>query len=483
MRETELDYLDLIGKSPRQNPLKLVFTTLLILVVIGLLGFVVSYLNGSGNWLIAAVLITIVPALVILHRYPFAGLLIWLLLMPFLLHTTTSTSRQVYWIIHRFLPVLSLVFMWSATTFGLKKRGLPKFSFVEYSMAGYIVVTIISILMWNFDPGQTLIRFYDLIIVPMMLFLVIRLFAPGEKSLRLLVPMSLFIMTTQVTIGILSWVFPSLLPSVWLQYAGHRTTGSLNSVSVYTTTIFFTGLILLNVGLQSKNKWLRYLYVVMFMLMIYATFISFSRASWLAGILILGGLILIYPKFFSKLILVFVFLGMIAGPVFMTSNAFQIAANRFYSAESEQSALSRLPVYVAAYRMFEEKPLMGWGYDNFDRYDRRYQARFGQLVNPDEKDHTSHNIFLTMLAEQGIIGLTFYMLPFAILFLRSRKTLPNLPDRGMFSKKMFISLWLVILSFFVVQNFAPMVVVFGMGLNWITLGLIAHFVHVYGPRR
>ena len=481
MKKTDLISLPFEPRRTRTLDLKIGFRAIAILLIIGVFGIVLSYLNVSGNWMIAAVLMSIVPALVLLHQYPFFGLLVWLLLMPFLLQTQSSISRQVYWIVHRFLPLLSLIFLWVASAAGVKKRSLPKLGYPEYSMFAYILVSILSILLWHNDPGATIIRFYDLFIIPMILYLLIRLFAPGEKSMELLVPVALFITVTQVIIGLVSWVNPSVLPSAWLDYAGERTTGSLGSVSVYTTTIFFTGLLLLNVGLRSDKKWKRYLFVSMFLLMIYATFISYSRASWLAGILILGALVLIYPKFMGKLILIAGVLGIILGSVFLNSSEFQIAASRLYSDESEQSALSRLPVYVAAVRMFQEKPLMGWGYDNFDRYDRRYQARFGQLVNPDEKDHTSHNVYLTMLAEQGLMGIISYLLPFAILFFRSLKTLPHLPKRGWFTDKMLISLWLVILSFFVVQNFAPMVVVFGMGLNWIVMGLIANYVHLYGP--
>ena len=481
MKKTDLISLPFEPRRTRTLDLKIGFRAIAILLIIGVSGIVLSYLNVTGKWIIAAVLMSIVPALVMLHQYPFFGLLVWLLLMPFLLQSQSDASRQVYWIIHRFLPLLSLIFLWVASAVGVRKRSLPRLGYPEYSMFAYILVSILSIFLWHNDPGATIIRFYDLFIIPMILYLLIRLFAPGEKSLEFLVPIALFITISQVSIGFLSWVYPSVLPSAWLKYAGERTTGTLGSVSVFTTTIFFTGLILLNVGFRSDKKWKRYLFVSMFLLMIYATFISYSRASWLAGVLILGALVLMYPKFMVKLIVILGVLGIILGSVFLNSSEFQIAATRFYSAESEQSALSRLPVYVAAIRMFQEKPIMGWGYDNFDRYDRRYQARFGQLVNPDEKDHTSHNVYLTMLAEQGLIGITAYLLPFAILFFRSLKTLPHLPKRGWFTDKMLISLWLVILSFFVVQNFAPMVVVFGMGLNWIVMGLIANYVHLYGP--
>jgi len=401
--------------------------------------------------------------------------------MPFLLHTQTSSSRQVYWIVHRILPVLSLVFLTISSMFGTKKRKLPKLNIVEYSMAAYVFMSMMSIIMLSNEVLLTLYRFYDLLFIPMCLYMIIRLYIPYNNSMQLLVPVAVIITVTQVAVGALSWVAPSVLPSVWLKYAGVRTTGTLKSVSVYTTTLFFSGLILLNTGLLSKYKWKRYLFVFLFLLTIIAAFFSFSRASWLAGILLLLGLIVIYPKFMRRLVFACIVLSILMGSLFIQSNYFEIASNRLASEESDNSALGRLPVYLAAFRMFKQKPLFGWGYDNFDRFDRKYQGRFGDIVNPDEKDLTSHNVYLTMLAEQGLIGLSLYLIPFVILLLRSKNTLNNLTFAGTINKSMFLSFWLIIMTFFVVQNLSPMVVVYGLGVNWITLGLIANYIYLKSP--
>ena len=181
----------------------------------------------------------------------------------------------------------------------------------------------------------------------------------------------------------------------------------------------------------------------------------------------------------GKLALIGIVAMIVVGPILLSAGYFNWAENRLSSDEADNSALSRLPVYLAAIRMFGEKPVFGWGYDNFDRFDRKYQSRVGEIVNPDEKDHTSHNLYLTMAAEQGLLGLISYLTPFIVLLWRSRQVADYMPNRGMLNKKLFYSLWLVILSFFVVQNLAPMVVVYGLGVNWITMGLIANFIHIY----
>ena len=339
----------------------------------------------------------------------------------------------------------------------------------------YVVLTVGSIFMQGFDVVATLIRFYDKVFIPMCLFWMVKLSAPQEKNLKWLVLVAFFITVTQVAIGSISWIIPSVLPSSWLSYVGARTTGSLKSVSVYTTTLTFTGVFLLYAGMKMKPGWKRNILILTYLSTLYAIFISFSRASWLAGIFVLLGILIIYPRFMMRLAIRILPIVLILGGTFMVSQI-QTAKDRLYSDSSTHSALSRLPVLLAAYRMFEQKPVFGWGYDNFDRYDRQFQSRFGDLVNPDEKDHTSHNMYLTRLAEQGVVGLTLVLAPVFLLLFRTLKVRHRLPRSGLKSGSMASLLWLVVLSFIIVNNFAPMVVVFGLGVYWITLGLIANIL-------
>jgi hypothetical protein len=66
------------------------------------------------------------------------------------------------------------------------------------------------------------------------------------------------------------------------------------------------------------------------------------------------------------------------------------------------------------------------------------------------------------------------MVPLFWWFYRSWKAYPWMGTNGFVNKKLLFILWLVILCHIVVNNLAPMVVVFGLGMWWITLGLIAN---------
>jgi O-antigen ligase len=448
-----------------------------ILSILGVIfaGLGVAYLVTSGNWLIASMLVFALPALIILIRFPYIALIIWFVLSPFLVQTPTMPERWVYWLIHRMLPILTLLILGLSSSLKISKRHLPRFGIVEYAMIGYVAVSVLSVFIQSNTVGSKLIHFYDRTIIAMCLYLVVKLTSPREKKLKWFVPVGLYIVITQVIIGTLSWVYPSVLRSVWLKHVGLRTTGSLGSPGVYSTTLIFAGIILLYTAIKMKPGWKRKLLLLSYLASIYGVFITFSRASWLAGILVLLAIFALYPKVMFRLTIKALPIILIIGGILMVSQI-EHAKARFYSENSEHSALSRLPVLVAAYRMFEQKPIFGWGYGNFDRYDRQFQGRFGDLVNPVEKDLTSHNMFLTLLAEQGVVGISLFLAPVIFLLYKSFKVKSYLPRNGLMSKNMLIMLWLVILSYFVVNSFSPMIVVFGLSLQWMTLGLIANIV-------
>jgi len=461
----------ILGKAAKSS----VALTLLLLLLGSGLGVVAAYLVVSGDWQIALILIACIPGLVLLHKYPFFAIIVWLVLTPFLLHTNTEAQRGVYWIIHRGVPPLTIGIILVSSALHIQRRNLPRLSLAELAMAGYMGVSLLSIYFQNEDPRATTYLFYDRVIIPMCLYLIIRLSIANEKQMMWLIPVALFTSLSQSIIGVLSWFAPRMLPVDWLSGEAGRTVGSLVNTSVYTVTLVFFGLLILHDALNLRAGSFRLLLIFSFLLSAYSVFISFSRASWLAGILISLGLVYLYPKFMLKIsLIVLPLLVGLLGLIF--TSQIQWARERLYSAEAERSALSRLPVMYAAYRMFEAKPFFGWGYGNFDLYDRPFQGRVAELSN-DNKDHASHNLYLTVIAEQGLIGLALFIGPVVWLLVKSVRRLPQLPESGFWNRKLLIILWLVIISHIVVNNFANMRVVFGLGMWWITLGFIANLVY------
>lgn len=433
---------------------------------------VMAILSTEGLWPLGLVLLAAPPAFIILHRYPFAAIMLWLLVTPFLIATDGGILRRAYWVVHRFLPPLAIAVVALSAALRVHKRSLPRLLPGDLAAVGYVVACLLSILYLNEQTGTAIIYMYDHIAVPVCLYLLVRIIGPRERDLKWLLPVVIFTLLTQSAIGLLSWSAPGLLPDAWLGRAGLRTTGSLVSYSVFSAAVAFCGLYLLHAAnsLQWSRK-VHHFLVLLFLLAGFMIFFSFSRGSWLAGLIILSGLFLIHRRSMIQIAMVALPLLLLLFGTGLLADEAEFARQRFFSEQSEESALSRLPVVYASLRMFQEKPLFGWGYENFDKFDYQFQRRVGNLINPD-KDHASHNVYLTILAEQGMLGLILFLTPMFAALVMTLKAWPHFPVEGFINRELLFSLWLVIVFHVVVNNFSNMRIEYGQGMWWLTLGLI-----------
>lgn len=458
-----------LNKIYRSSPLAFIAAVALLIIT----PFLIGYFVTNEIWPFALALLLVFPAFIIFVRNPIIALFIWLAIGPFII-VIPSSMQPVYWLVHRLLPVGALAVIWINHIIGLYPRDFPKPTLAELAMLLYSFASLVSVITTSNDLSDVITTFYDRVIIPMSLYFLIRIWAPQEKEIRQLIPMLLVLVFSQISIGLLAWSFPSVLPSYWLDWAGQRTTGSLRSYGAYVSVMLFAGLPLLHTALTSNGKLYKKILMIGFFLSLLGVFISFSRAGWLALGVVLIFLFYLYPKGMirSTLLVLPIVLILAIGPL---AGQIQWASQRLNSPESEASALSRLPTFMASVRMFQAKPFFGWGYENFNEYDFQFYTRVGDLVNP-EKDHSSHNFFLTLLAEQGIIGFILFLLPIAYWAYQSKKNLHNFPDDGFLSKKIIYILWLFPIAFGILNLFQSMRVIFALGIFWINLGLIASLV-------
>jgi O-antigen ligase len=232
---------------------------------------------------------------------------------------------------------------------------------------------------------------------------------------------------------------------------------------------------LLQIGAARRRRSISGAGLFFFALALTMGFMTFSRASWVATAVVLVGALGVYRGLASRLAVMAFPLVLLAAASGFAAQQVDHARERIESPVSRESALSRLPVVYASFRMFEAKPVVGWGYGNFDRFDRQFQRPVGNLFYPD-KDHASHNVYLTLLAEQGLIGLVLYLGPAGVLLARSIARRRRLPHDGLLDTRFVAGMWLVIAAHVVVNNFSRMQVPFGLGIWWLTLGLIATVV-------
>jgi O-antigen ligase len=443
-----------------------------------LAGAVIGRFIAAGQWYVALGLILLVPGVVLLHRYRLAVVAIWLLAAPFVIETDSGAVRKLFWVVHRGLPVAAVLLIGLGILSEARRGRSLRVGWPEVLMGGYVVASLGSIAAASADPTATAFLFYDRVFIPMCLYLVIRLVEPDGSDVKRLLPVAVFILLTQTALGVISWIAPGALPSAWLGLAGARTTGSLVHPNVFGITLLFCGMLALHGALSvPRRPSARWGLIGLFVLSLVMVFLTFSRASWLAGIVVIGGLLFVYPRALRRLIAVAVPILALVVAAGLISGTGEIARDRFLSESSEESALSRLPVAVASVRMFIEKPLTGWGYENFNVYDRQFQESVGGYFP--EKDQSAHNVYLTILAEQGILGLALFLGPAIWWLVRTPSALRNMPTEGFLSRRLLIILWLAIGTHFAVNQFSNMRVVFGLGMWWVTLGLIGSLVDRY----
>jgi O-antigen ligase len=443
------------------------------LAIVG--GTILAYMIASGHWYVAVACMLAVPAYALIDRFPLAVVTTWLVVGPLVSITNSAATRKLYWMVHRGLPTFTLLLVVFGAASGLRSRRLPRLGPPELMMAGYVIVTYLSIAYTSATPRTSAYHLYDAVVVPMILYLLVRLVEPRESDLRAFVPAVAFVLVTQAAIGITSWIAPGLLPVEWLDKVGQRTTGSLRSQDVFGAVVLFCGLFLLSGALNARGYARRMGPFLLFLFAILMAFLTFSRASWLAGVFVLVGVLFLARGFAVQLVLVLIPIVVLVSTFGLLNGQIAFARARLDSEQSDESALSRLPVAYASIQMFEAKPALGFGYENFNRFDFQYQRPVGNLVYP-TKEHSSHNLYLTLLAEQGLVGFALYLGPAFWWLGRTKSRWRHLPRSGFLSRKLVGAMWLAVAAHVIVNNFSRMQVPFGLGIYWLSLGLIATVV-------
>lgn len=437
------------------------------------LALVVAFLAAADLWHLSIVLLLVGPAFYLFNRYPLAAVIVWLIIDPFLMASEGGAARQIYWLVHRALPLGAVLLILVGRWIGVREQRFPTLGWPEALMGGYLLFTIVSISYRSLDTTATFIYMYDHVLVPLSIYLLVRLLAPDEDDLRLLVPVVGFFLVAQALVGAVSLVAPDALPGGWVNRE-ERTTGTLRHPNVYGVSLLFAGLYVAHYGqVVADRPRLRRLATLLLLGAVGMAVATLSRATWLAVFVVVVGLFFVYRHLARRIVLTgaaVVVVAVMVGGAFTSVG--DTLSERLYSDTSADSALSRLPVVVASLRMIERRPLVGWGYENFDRYDQQFQSSIDGVFVPD-KDHASHNLFLTLGAEGGFLGLILYLGPAAIWLYRTPGGLRRLPTEGFRSRKLVLLLWLAMAAQVVVYNFSNNRVAFGLSLWWLTLGLLA----------
>jgi O-antigen ligase len=428
-----------------------------------------------GNWLFLLPLVVGLPVAILFLQYPFIAILLWLLVFPFFFQQTVPGSRYVYDLIHRAMIPGAFAIALLVELLKKDKKNPIRIGAGEWGILLFLILSSANILLMDSDPVGGFIRYYDRLFVPFCIYGLVRLTAPGINDLKRLAWIAPVVVATQSIIGLLAWFAPGKLPHVWLNRLGERTVGTFGSPGMFTLTLIFSSLFLIQYAIQSRSKLIRIFCFSLVGMALFAIFFSFSRGSWLGALLVFLGIFYLYPRLMFRISVVFA-----AIIVLVTLTFFRPYLTFAYERLTTQStADGRILGDYATLHVIGIDPLFGVGFGNQDLYDEQFRQRVLDLaVN---QAHTSHNTFLLITSEMGMVGLFFYLIPLGWWFLASRKALSRMPKDGFQGRTMLIMLWLFFLAFFAIANFTDLFQsgLFATGLWWMTLGLIATLTSPY----
>jgi len=421
-----------------------------------------------GRYEYAAVAAIAAPLAVLVLRDPFKGLLLWVVLIPFVVTREAVTVSTTQWVLHRAGIVVLIGLVYAYHVAGLR-RSLFRLAWYDVALAAFVVVAIFNVLAFGSEGTRGLASLHDKLLVPIALFWLVRAISPDRKQMALLVLAGLFVLVVQIGVGAMSWFAPEILPSHWLDRAGSRTTGTLGRPAPFTVTVVLFGLLVLHRLWEMRPSLEKFVLAGTLVASGLVVFLSLSRGSWLgagAVILMLGA---VYRRTFlwPAVVVVVVVLALLGGPL---ADQAELAEER---AGVTSTVESRTITNVAAVRMIEERPVFGFGFGRFEDYDERYKSRVGDI--PLETGGSAHNTYLNFAAEMGLPATALYFAPLVGLLWLSVTRRHLLPDTGPYSRRLVLFLWLALLDQFLVCNFMEMVQssAWATGLWWLTLGLIA----------
>ena len=461
----------------RQNN-KEEYRSLALLLVVGAgLALLVALLIAQDLWFFAFALVLLVPGALLLNRYPFVGIMLWLLLMPFL--PTNNVSPYVLWIVHRSLMPMALIIALLSRALRLQKHLPVRLGRAELAMVIYLAIAVASILLTQSSPFVYLTELYDKTFVPFVAYWLIRFCSPREQDLKRLAVVMLIVCLAQIAIGFWAKYAPSTLPQLWaISRMGTRMSGTFGNPNMFAHLLLLLMAFLFHYAMNHKSKIVQVSFVLVFGIGLLCVFLTFTRACWLAAVLVLLGLGYLYPKTTLPLVLAAVsIIIVLSASVFAAEASFAIQR-----LNTEDTIDSRLVLQHAGEQMFLAKPFLGWGYASYELYDWTFMERVGNSAPTkwDVQKGSSHNTYLTILAEMGAIGIFFYFFPAFWWLVRTIKTMPYLPRQGFWSWRLLIVIWLSVIAYLSIGAVIDMRFSwFSLGAFWLTLGLVANMIQSY----
>ncbi len=207
---------------------------------------------------------------------------------------------------------------------------------------------------------------------------------------------------------------------------------------------FYLPLSLALVFYYKNNRLLKILSVVAFCIVAFALFLSYSRAAWLSVIGAICVWFILYFKIKFRYIL-FISVGLFG--FFFTfqdqildrlskndqdsSGDFMEHVSSASNIATDASNLERINRWACAIRLFEERPMLGWGPGTYQFvYAPMQKAKEKTIISTDFGDGgNAHSEYLGPMAEQGVLGMLIVLALVFVIIRTGVRIYQTVPDK------------------------------------------------------
>jgi O-antigen ligase len=274
---------------------------------------------------------------------------------------------------------------------------------------------------WSFEKSQPLTHLVIYWFIPASIYWIARQSTLNEQTIkRVFIAFALFGVYLTVTAlteaaGQWSFVFPQYIASPTHQNFGRARGPFLNPVAL---GIYLTTAVVAAMAFWPRLRRPGQLSLLLFSSVAGAAFLAtLTRSVWLGGALSsVIFLVLVLPRQWRILlvgsglaVVLFMF-------VANTNSILNIKRDEKLDAAASAESVELRPILAnVAWNMFLDKPLLGFGFGQYDRERLPYLAdRSSELPLEKSQPYVQHNAFLALLTDTGFIGAGLFVLLFIL---------------------------------------------------------------------
>jgi O-antigen ligase len=324
------------------------------------------------------------------------------------------------------LAVLAIQFAYDLWTGRSSWRAWSAADFFLILFLGWLVLRTIGTPIGQELKGQpsTTMHLLNGYLVPAFLYCILRNYKPNAASIwggvAVIIIFGMYLSLTSVLEITKQWslVFPSFISDPKLGIHFGRARGPmLNSVRLGMCLCACLAMLWTFVVWQKPKQLMTWVIAgIMTPLLLIGIALTYTRSIWMAAIAIVVVLVLTMLQgktrwtAVSGLVFGSVLAALIAGPNL-------VAFKREYSAaETLESTKMRGAFAYVSWKMFEDRPLIGYGFNQFQVYNRPYlDDRTTDIRLESIRGYVHHNSFLSLLVDLGLIGAILFALTAAAM--------------------------------------------------------------------